>query len=149
MKIDTLTNLLQPEVTKLGYQWWGIEYLAQGKYSVLRIYIDKPEGINLDDCQLVSERISAVLDVEDPITHHYNLEISSPGIERPLFTREQIMAYLGQLAKVVMNIKINGQRRFVGTLQAVRDDRLTLLTEEGDEVVLPIANIEKAHLVVR
>jgi ribosome maturation factor RimP len=149
MKIDTLTNLLQPEVTRLGYQWWGIEYLPQGKYSTLRIYIDKSEGINLDDCQLVSERISAVLDVEDPIAHHYSLEISSPGIERPLFNREQIMAYLGQLAKVVMNIKINGQRRFIGTLQAVEGDRLILLTEDLGDVVLPIANIEKTHLVVR
>ncbi|NKB46555.1 MAG: ribosome maturation factor RimP [Legionellales bacterium] len=147
MKRDTLEDLLCPEVIKLGYQWWGLEFFVQGKHSLLRIYIDKPEGIQLDDCQVVSEHISAVLDVAEPISHHYTLEVSSPGIERPLFTREQMMEYIGRQVKVSMKIRINGQRRFTGVLQCVQETQLVLLTEQQQSITLPIADIEKTHLV--
>ncbi|HAV0011531.1 TPA: ribosome maturation factor RimP, partial [Legionella pneumophila] len=77
---DDLIVLLEPIIKNMGYELWGCEYLSQGKHSLLRIYIDKPDGIGIDDCQEVSKQVSAMLDVEDPIPGHYSLEISSPGI---------------------------------------------------------------------
>jgi ribosome maturation factor RimP len=86
---DELEHLLAPTINDMGYELWGCEYLPQGKHSLLRIYIDKTDGISIDDCQEVSHQISALLDVEDPIPGNYSLEVSSPGIPRPLFNSWQ------------------------------------------------------------
>ena len=95
-----LDELIRPAVVALGYELWACEYIPQGKYSLLRIYIDSEQGITLDDCEKVSGQISAILDVEDPIHGQYTLEVSSPGLDRPLYTAEHYQRYIGQMIKL-------------------------------------------------
>ncbi|MCU0989705.1 MAG: ribosome maturation factor RimP [Xanthomonadales bacterium] len=92
--------MLQPLVEALGYEFVGLEHHSNPKSPALVIYIDRPDGIAVEDCERVSREVAAVLDVEDPIPGHYNLEISSPGLDRPLFTLEQFERFTGQLAQV-------------------------------------------------
>ena len=99
-KLEQLQALLAPVVEALGYQCWGIEFISQGRHSLLRVYIDHANGILIDDCEKVSRQLSGVLDVEDPISVDYTLEVSSPGMDRPLFTIEQYVAHVGDQVKL-------------------------------------------------
>ena len=135
-----------PVVNGLGYELWGIEYLPQGKHSVLRVYIETEQGILIDDCEKVSRQLSTVLDVEEPIHGHYVLEVSSPGLDRPLFNAKQYQRYLGQRIQIRVRRPIDGRRRFVGTLQAASDEELTL-DVEGTELRVALAEVDKGHLV--
>src|SRR5215216_7336112 len=93
---NDLNAIIEPVVIDMGYILWACEYISQGKHSILRIYIDKPaEGIGVFDCERVSKQLAAILDVEDPISGHYSLEVSSPGIPRPLFFKEHYAQYIG------------------------------------------------------
>jgi len=133
----------------MGYELFGVELLSRGGSlggAILRVYIDAEAGITLDDCAAVSHQLSGVLDVEDPIQGHYDLEVSSPGLDRPLFTVEHFERFPGQRAKVRLATKLEGRRHFEGRLAGVRGDRLCL---EVDGVILelPLALIESARLV--
>ncbi len=141
-----LQQLLEPPVQALGYELVGIEYISQGRGAVLRIYIDSPAGISADDCQRVSHQVSGVLDVEDPIQGRYDLEISSPGLDRPLFTAQHFARYVGHKAKVRLGVPMNGRRNFSGVLQGVQADAV-LINDEGVEFSLPLGAIDKANLV--
>src|SRR3546814_20478459 len=99
-KLEQLQALLAPVVEALGYQCWGIEFISQGRHSLLRVYIDHADGILIDDCEKVSRQLSGVLDVEDPISVDYTLEVSSPGMDRPLFTIDQYTAHIGVRVKI-------------------------------------------------
>ncbi len=143
---NRLQEVIEPAVTALGYELVGIEYLSQGRHSVLRVYIDSEAGINVDDCARVSHQVSAALDVEDPISGHYMLEVSSPGVERPLFTPEHFARYAGQQVQIRVRTPVAGRRKFKGLLGGVRDGAV-VLEVEGQELVLPLDDIEKAHLV--
>jgi len=143
---DKLHILIAPVVEGLGYELVGIEYLPQGKHSLLRIYIDQEEGITLDDCEQVSRQTSAVLDVEDPLSGHYNLEISSPGLERPLFIEEHYVRFVGNRVFVRMSFPIEGRRKFEGLLRGV--DGGDVVVEIDDELFrLPLVQIDKAYLI--
>jgi len=146
MSSKRLVALLQPLVESLDYEFVGLEYLDNPKQSVLRIYIDAEEGVGLEDCEAVSREVAALLDVEDPIRGHYNLEISSPGVERPLFTPEQFERFSGHEARVSLFAPEDGRRKFRGTILGLDDDRLRLQVD-GDEVSLAMNNIAKARLV--
>jgi len=111
-KLEELQALLAPVVVALGYECWGIEFSAQGRHSMLRVYIDKEGGVLVDDCAIVSRQISGVLDVEDPIAVEYTLEVSSPGMERPLFTIEQFAKYAGEQVKIKLRSPFEGRRNF-------------------------------------
>jgi len=141
-----LQAIIEPAVTALGYELVGIEYMSQGKHSVLRIYIDHENGISVDDCADVSHQVSAVLDVEDPITGLYTLEVSSPGLDRPLFSEAHYQRYLGQLAEIRLRSPLEGRRRFKGRLQAVQDGQV-MIEVDGVEYSISLDNIEKANLV--
>lgn len=144
---DELLQLLSPTITDMGYELWGCEYLPQGKHSLLRIYIDKSEGIAVEDCQAVSHQVSALLDVEDPIPGFYNLEISSPGIPRPLFSSWQYERYVGQTIQVKTYKPVNGLRKLLGTIVSVSEHAVLLdISNEQQEVLF--SNIVKAHLTV-
>ncbi len=144
-----LEELLSPVVDSLGYEFVGLEYLPQGKHSLLRIYIDKPEGITVDDCGAVSHQISGVLEVEDPISGHYVLEVSSPGIDRPLFKFEDFERFSGNNVQIRLQIPLEGRRNFKGLLQGVQaDDQLVVLEVDDEIVSLPWDRIEKARLIV-
>lgn len=142
-----IVELIQPTVEALGVELWGVEYLIQGKYSVLRVYIDRQEeGVTIDDCERVSRQVSGILDVEDPIPGEYTLEVSSPGMDRPLFHLEQFARFVGELASVRLRTPVEGRRKFKGVIQSVSEDSVTLLVD-GKEYRLPVAAIDKANLV--
>jgi ribosome maturation factor RimP len=142
-----LEKLLAPTINDMGYELWGCEYLSQGKHSLLRIYIDKSSGINLEDCEAVSHRVSALLDVEDPIPGNYSLEVSSPGIPRPLFSSWQYKRYIGQELEVKTFKPIAGKRKLVGTIVSVSENLLVLNVNNQDHELL-LSNIVKANLTV-
>lgn len=145
MMQEKLVQLLSPTITDMGYELWGCEYLSQGKHSLLRIYIDKDDGIGIEDCQAVSLRVNAILDVEDPISAQYNLEISSPGIPRPLFYSWQYERYLNQEVQVKTFKPVNGKRKLTGSITSV-SDAAVVLTIEGEMQEILLSNIAKASL---
>jgi ribosome maturation factor RimP len=142
---DTLATLLAPQVEGLGYELWELEFVPGRGNGLLRLYIDAPAGITLEDCERVSRAVSEVLDAEDPIPGQYTLEVSSPGLDRPLRTAAQFARYVGELVYVETAQAIEGRRRFKGALTAV--DAATLEVEvDGKRWTLPINGIRKAHL---
>lgn len=144
---ESLENIIKPILDDLGYELWGIEYLAQGKYSTLRVYIDKPEGIVIEDCEQASRQISAILDVEDPIKGNYSLEVSSPGIPRPLFYAWQYQRYPGCEINLKLIRPVNGQRKWTGNLVSASEHEL-VVSVEGENYTIQISNIAKANLTV-
>jgi ribosome maturation factor RimP len=144
---ERVHKVVAPIVESLGYELVGIEYI-QAKGGLLRVYIDSPEGIKIEDCQAVSEQLSATLDVEDPITGNYTLEVSSPGLDRPLFTAEQFERFAGQQVKISVMAPVNGQRKFTGLLKGIRGNGVVLAVGD-EEVCLPLDDIQQARLVPR
>ncbi|HEY0942944.1 MAG TPA: ribosome maturation factor RimP [Steroidobacter sp.] len=143
---DQLGGLLGPVVAGLGYELWEIEYAPRAGGGLLRLYIDSPDGISLDDCEKVSRAVSAVLDEADPIPNEYTLEVSSPGLDRVLRTQDHFARFAGERVKVEMIAQINGRKRFQGRLQKVGESEITL-DMDGSEVTLPIDDIHRARLV--
>ena len=139
-------GLVEPTVMALGLELWGIEHTAQGKYSVLRIYIESDDGITIEDCERVSRQVSAIFDVEDPIAGEYTLEVSSPGLDRPLFTLEQFAQYEGNEVNVRLRSPIEGRRKFKGVVKGVSEDDVSLQID-SEEFALPFREIEKANIV--
>ena len=147
MDSTQLQQLIEPLLTALGLELVGIEFATGAGGGLLRVYIDEPErGVGIDDCERASREISALLDVNDPIAGRYTLEVSSPGLERPLFTLAQFERFRGERAKVTVGLPIEGRRRFQGVLGAVDGDHVTL-DQDGKMVAIAHANIVKAHLV--
>jgi ribosome maturation factor RimP len=143
---DQLQAIIAPAIEALGFELLGIEYLAQGRHSLLRLYIDSESGIDVDDCATVSHQVSAVLDVEDPIHGEYTLEVSSPGLDRPLFSLEHYQRFLGEMVKLRLHMAVEGRRKFTGLLKAAEGDEICVEVD-GEEYHIPIDNIEKANLV--
>lgn len=141
-----LTDMLTPPVEALGFELVGVEFVRAGKHSILRVFIDHENGIDVDDCADVSHQISAVMDVEDPITTEYNLEVSSPGMDRPLFKSEHYALVVGEIITVKLSIPQDGRRNFKGLLLKCENDTI-LIKVDNDEFSLAIANIEKGNLV--
>lgn len=146
--VEAIQQLIEPSVVGLGYRLWGIQQISQGRHSTLRIYIDSENGITVDDCAKVSHQVSSILDVEDPINDRYTLEVSSPGLDRPLFTLEQYHLYIGQWLKLSLRVPFEGRRRFAGVLTAIEDDEVIIQVED-EEYVLPFETIEKANIVCK
>ncbi|PWY56662.1 ribosome maturation factor RimP [Legionella qingyii] len=144
---DELEHLLAPTINDMGYELWGCEYLSQGKHSLLRIYIDKADGIGIEDCEAVSHQVSALLDVEDPISGNYSLEVSSPGIPRPLFKNWQYQRYIGHEVQIKTFKPIEGKRKLLGTIVSVSENALVLKINNEDKELL-FSNIVKASLTV-
>jgi ribosome maturation factor RimP len=142
-----LHDLLAPAVAAVGYELLGLQFVSQGRHSTLRVYIDHPEGITVDDCAKASHQISGVMDVEDPIKGEYSLEVSSPGMERPLFVVDHYRKVIGQEAQVTLRFALDGRKKFKGIINAVDDEKITLQCEDN-EITLPLSDVAKAHLVV-
>ncbi|PAU86373.1 ribosome maturation factor RimP [Pseudomonas sp. WN033] len=147
-KQTELEAMLAPSIEALGYQCWGIEYLSQGKHTLLRVYIEHADGIDVEACATVSRQLSAVLDVEDPITNDYTLEVSSPGMDRPLFKLEQYAAYVGEQAKIRLRTPFDGRRNFQGILRGVEGDEVVIQVDDH-EYLLPIDSIDKGNIIPR
>lgn len=141
-----LVPIVEPVIVGMGYEFWGLECQVSSNTAQVRIFIDHGEGISLDDCSRVSQQLSAVLDVEDPVEVPYTLEISSPGINRKLFTIEQMKAAIGSKVKVKTTWPINERRNIRGMLTAANDEQLTVVTQEGEEFLVPIEAIKNTKL---
>lgn len=145
-KEKQLAEMVAPIADALGYELWGLELLSQGRSSVVRIYIDGADGINVDDCAKMSRQVSSVFDVEDPIAGEYTLEVSSPGLDRPLYTLDQFKQYVGEQVKVRLRTAYEGRRKFAGTLTAVEDDDVVVAIDDN-EYLLPFELIDKANVL--
>ena len=144
-----IEGLLGPTVRALGLELWGIELALSRAGGLLRLYIDHAERpIAIEDCEQVSREVSALLDVHDPITGNYTLEVSSPGLDRSMFRAEQYARFIGSDVRATTSIPIDGRRRFQGRIASVDGDKVTLELETGP-VALTVADIEKAKLVPR
>lgn len=142
-----IEQAIRPCVESLGYELWGCQYLIQGRRSLLRVFIDQASGIGIEDCEKVSRQISAVLDVEDPISGNYSLEVSSPGIPRSLFYNEQYQRYIGEIVEIKLSKPIANQRKFIGKIIAADAQELVLDLEEGQgQQRFSFTMITKAHL---
>lgn len=143
---ENIRSVVAPVVDSLGYELVGVEYLMQGRQGLLRVYIDSEDGITLDDCSRVSHQLSGVLDVEDVIRGQYQLEVSSPGLDRPLFTEEHFARFTGHKAKLKLAVPVEGRRKYQGILRGVEDGQV-LLEVEAETLSLPLSAIDKANLV--
>jgi len=142
---QNLLDLFEPEITAMGFELLGIELIKNGHISLLRVYIDKFEGVNIDDCVLVSQQLTGLLDVKDSIKGQYNLEVSSPGIDRPLFTDEQLKKHIGHIVMIKLREKYRGKRKITGVLEAVDNLEIIIKCNENNEKI-PSELIDKAKL---
>ena len=151
-KAGEIAALLAPTVRALGLELLGAEYLPAPGGAVLRLYIDVPEAeagernVGIEDCERASREVSSQLDVEDPISGHYTLEVSSPGLERPLFDAAQFARFAGEAAKVALKLPQDGRRRLQGRILRV-DGEQVAFDVDGNELVVAVDNIDKARLV--
>jgi len=143
---DELEKLLEPSIERLGYELSDLEVRLGGKSGVIRLFIDHPDGIGIEDCEKVSSAVSALLDVEDPVPDHYDLEVSSPGWNRKLRKVEHFQRFTGETVKVEMRFPIEGRKRFRGTLLS-SDDANIVVDVDGVSHTLPMATIDTARLV--
>lgn len=149
-----LTELLSSSIEALGYQLWGIEFHPNSKNAILRIFIDKENGIGIEDCEIVSHQVAGLLDVHDPITMAYTLEVSSPGLDRFFFYPEQFAQYKDQLISFQLRSAINNRRRFQGKVIDVTDTDLSIIMKlENNQfsetpVLVPLSNIDRAQLEI-
>lgn len=145
-KLNKLEEMLQPVVEGLGYEFWGLEFRSQGHHSKLRVFIDSEHGISVDDCEKVSRQVSGVLDVEDPIQTEYTLEVSSPGMDRPLFRLEQYEAFAGHQVQLRLRMAFEGRRKFQGLLKGIEGQDVVVIVDDH-EYLLPFDAIERANIV--
>ena len=143
-----LTDMLRPAVEETGKNLLGVEYISAGNNSVLRLFIDHENGINVDDCAEVSRQVGAILDVEDPISSEYSLEVSSPGVDKPLFEMAHFQSVIGETINVKSSMPLNGRRKFKGTLVAIEKETL-IIEVDGTDYEIVISNVDKANLVAR
>jgi ribosome maturation factor RimP len=146
---DQLQGLLAPAIDALGLDvtLWGIEFTSGPSSALLRVYIEAAERpVTLEDCETVSRQISALLDVEDPIPGNYTLEVSSPGMARPLFSPAQFARYIGEQVKITLGMAIDNRRRLQGVISAVEGNDIVVTTEAGP-VAFAHGNVQKAKLV--
>ncbi|HEX7047224.1 MAG TPA: ribosome maturation factor RimP [Gammaproteobacteria bacterium] len=144
---EKLITLLEPTIEAMGYELVELEARSNPKNGLVRLYIDKPEGVGLDDCEQVSHQVSGVLDVEDPMPGEYSLEVSSPGLERPLRTEKHFADAIGEKVKLELESPLADRRwRFTGKLAAVEDGRVTVEVD-GEAVTLEIATLKRARIV--
>ncbi|EEX38309.1 ribosome maturation factor RimP [Vibrio metschnikovii] len=141
-----LTEMLEAPVAATGYELVGLEFVRAGEHSTLRIYIDHENGITVDACAEVSHQVSAVLDVEDPITVAYNLEVSSPGLERPLFKAAHYEQFIGHEVSIVLKMAVANRRKWKGIIHAVEGETVTVIAD-GQEEYFALSNIAKANLI--
>lgn len=147
-KDQQINDMLGATVAALGFELWGVEYISQGRHSVLRVYIEAETGITVEDCARVSEQVSSVLDVEDPITGEYALEVSSPGMDRLLFRLDQYPAYVGEVLELRLRTPFEGRRKFKGVLTGIEGEDVVIRVDDH-EYLLPHSAVDKARIEPR
>ncbi|MBI4509139.1 MAG: ribosome maturation factor RimP [Deltaproteobacteria bacterium] len=148
--VEKIRDVVTPPAEAAGYEVVDVEWKREQSGWVLRLFVDKPSGVSHSDCERLSREISAVLDVHDLIPHAYSLEVSSPGLNRPLRTIDHFRRFVGQQARVRLRIGTEGRRNFVGTITGVDDTgEKVILKVDGQEFALPLADLDKASLEYR
>ena len=147
-KETRLSALLTPTVESLGFELWGLELVSPNRRPTLRLFIESEAGVTVDDCATVSRHVGGVLDVEDPITGEYTLEVSSPGIDRLLFRPEQYGLYVGEPIEVKLRFPFEGRRKYRGWLMGLEDDEVVVRVEDHD-YLLPLKQIDRARVQPR
>ena len=145
---DGLATLFTPIVEGLGFTLWGVEYRHSQHHALVKVFIDHEDGITVDNCSDVSHQISGILDVEDPINVAYTLEVSSPGVERPLMKKEHFVKYIGQVIKVRLSWAVNERKNFLGKLTQVENEDITV-NVDGELFELPLNAVKRANLIYR
>ena len=146
MTKEELTALIEPAIERLGYELSDLELKVGGQEGMMRIFIDKPEGIGLEDCENVSRQIGAILDVEDPLPVNYALEVSSPGLDRKLTKPAHFQRFMGEDIRIKLRFPLQGRRNFRGALRSADDENIEVEVD-GESHSLPLATIESARLV--
>ncbi|MDX2476910.1 MAG: ribosome maturation factor RimP [Gammaproteobacteria bacterium] len=141
-----LSDLFEPVIESMAYELVGVELTGSGNGTILRIYIDAEKGITVDDCQAVSYQVSGILDVEDPMQGHYTLEVSSPGIDRPLVKPEHFDQFTGELVKIRSTEAVLGRKNFKGILESF-DGEYLYVAVDNEVYEIPFDIVEKANLV--
>ena len=141
-----IEELITPTVEALAAQVWGVEYLRQGKYSVLRIYVEREDGVSVDLCADISRHVSDLLDVEEILPGAYTLEVSSPGMDRLLFKSAHYVSHIGERVDVRLNYPFEGRKKIIGLLAGLEDNSVVVQVD-GDEYLLPLENVQKARIV--
>lgn len=142
--VERVSALVQPIADELDYELYYVEYVKESGENFLRIYIDKPEGISLTDCETLSRRVSTMLDEEDPIPDSYYLEVSSPGLNRGLYSDNHFKRFIGRKVEIKLNGSIEGSKSFNGILKDVTEDSIVI--ENEVETTIPKLKIKKANL---
>ncbi len=145
MKVE-LANLIEPTIEQLGYELSDLELKLGGRDGIVRVFIDKPDGVDLSDCEIVSRQLSALLDVEDSLPGRYTLEVSSPGLDRKLTKPAHFQRFTGAAVRVKLRFPVSGRRNFRGTLRAADDEKIEIEVD-GEPHSLQIATIESARLI--
>lgn len=145
--VDLVQDLAQPLAEELGLELFFIEYVKEGAEWYLRVYIDKPEGVNIDDCENMSRRLSDELDRVDPIEGQYNLEVSSPGLERPLRHEDDLRQNIGNLIQITTFAPVAGKKKMEGRLEAFEDGVLVLAVGK-EELRVAYSQVAKARLAI-
>ncbi len=145
MKVE-LAKLIEPTIEQLGYELSDLELKLGGRDGIVRVFIDKPDGVDLTDCETVSRQVSAILDVEDPLPGHYTLEVSSPGLDRKLTKPEHFQRFTGETVRVKLRFPVNGRRNYRGTLRSADDEKIEVEVD-GESHRIQIATIESARLI--
>lgn len=143
-----ITEIIVPIINSLGMTVDNVEFSRMGGKGFLRVFIEKENGVTLDDCEQVSREIEAVLDVEDPIPYSYVLEVSSPGLDKPLRQPKDFKKYINRTARVITFEPIERQTFFIGKIVEAGDDEITLLLPKDKNIIIPYKNISKARLEV-
>jgi ribosome maturation factor RimP len=146
MTREALIKLLEPTVERLGYELTDLDVRLGGRDGLVRVFIDKAGGIDIDDCEAVSRQVSAILDVEDPLPGNYTLEVSSPGLDRTLTKPAHFQRFMGEDVRVKLRFPLDGRRNFRGALKAADDEHIEVEVD-GQSFSLPLATIETARLV--
>lgn len=146
MSRDGLIKLLEPTIERLGYELADLELKLGGRDGLVRIFIDKDGGIDIEDCEAVSRQVSAILDVEDPLPGNYTLEVSSPGLDRTLTKPAHFQRFMGEDVRVKLRFPLDGRRNFRGALKSANDEQIEVEVD-GESHSLPLTTIESARLV--
>ena len=143
---QVLDSLIAQTVEGMHYEYVGAEWAKEGNRYILRIYIDQPNGVTLDDCASVTHQLSGMLNVEANLDPNYHLEVSSPGVDRPLFTVEQFRSYLQHWVKIKLFEPMSGRKKLKGMLEHVTDDEVVLLVD-NQRWLIPFSNIKRANII--
>ena len=145
--MQKLSDLFEPVIDSMGYELVGVEYVGSDANYVMRVYIDHAKGITVDDCARVSHQLTALLEVEDPLTEAYDLEVSSPGLERPLFKQADFERFKGQRIRIKMAVAQNGRKNYRGLLHGINEQGNIDIEVDNEHFELPFADIKRANLL--